>query len=81
MLLGYINKLSQQGEQLEPEGQQAFMGRINVLLEQLEQVDMNAARQIRKELNDTFNRDAQAGAGNNAQAAPVGQPAQVGSGG
>jgi hypothetical protein len=78
VLLGYINKLSQQGEQLEPEGKQAFMGRISTLLEQLEQVDMNAARQVRKELNDTFNRDAQAGAVGNAQAAPVGQPAQVG---
>ena len=80
VLLGYINKLSQQGEELEPEGQQAFTGRISTLLEQLEQVDMNAARQIRKELNDTVNRDAQAGVVNNAQAAPMGQPTQVGAG-
>ena len=56
------------------------MGRISTLLEQLEQVDMNAARQVRKELNDTVNRDAQAGVVNNAQAAPMGQPTQVGAG-
>jgi len=80
VLLGYINKLSQQGEELEPEGKQAFMGRISTLLEQLEQVDMNAARQVRKELNDTINRDAQAGVVNNAQAAPMGQPTQMGVG-
>ena len=80
VLLGYGNKLSQQGQQLGPEGQQAFMGRINVLLEQLEQVDTNAARQLRKELNDTFNRDAQAGAVGNAPAPPVGESAQVGAG-
>ena len=80
VLLGYINKMSQQGEEFEPEGKQAFMGRISTLLEQLEQVDMNAARQVRKELNDTVNRDAQAGVVNNAQAAPMGQPTQVGAG-
>ena len=76
----YINRMSQQGQQFPPEVQQAFISRINTLLEQLEQVDPNTARQLRKQLDDAYSRDAQAGANANGQAAQMGQPAQVGAG-
>ena len=80
VLLDYINRMSQQGQQFGPEAQQAFVSRINTLLEQLEQVDPNSARQLRKQLDDAYSRDTQAGAALNGQAIAMGQPAQMGQG-
>tara|TARA_R100001129_G_scaffold2305_1_gene2346 strand:+ start:337 stop:2199 length:1863 start_codon:yes stop_codon:yes gene_type:complete len=80
VLLDYINRMSQQGQQFPPEAQQAFVSRINTLLEQLEQIDPNSARQLRKQLDDAYSRDTQAGADPNGQAVAMGQPAQMGAG-
>jgi hypothetical protein len=50
----YLNGAIQQGQQLSPVSQNAFMMRIDSLLQGYEQVATNEARKLRKEIQKFF---------------------------
>ena len=54
VLMQYLNGAMQQGQQLSPVSQQAFMQRIDSLLQGYEQVATNEARKLRKEIQKFF---------------------------
>ena len=54
VLMQYLNGAIQQGQQLSPVSQNAFMMRIDSLLQGYEQVATNEARKLRKEIQKFF---------------------------
>jgi hypothetical protein len=54
VLMQYLNGAMQQGQQLSPVSQNAFMMRIDSLLQGYEQVATNEARKLRKEIQKFF---------------------------
>ncbi|NBW32164.1 MAG: hypothetical protein EBR48_05950 [bacterium] len=54
VLVQYLNGAMQQGQQLSPAGKNAFMQRIDSLLQGYEQVATNEARKLRKEIQKFF---------------------------
>ena len=60
VLMQYIQKEAQTGRQLPPEGVQRIMERLEGLLKGYEQVDMNSARKMRKQISDYFASQQQA---------------------
>jgi hypothetical protein len=54
VLMQYLNGAMQQGQQLSPTAANAFMMRIDSLLQGYEQVATNEARKLRKEIQKFF---------------------------
>lgn len=54
VLMSYVQKEAAKGTQVPADGTQAIMQRLGMLLEAYEQVDTNAARQLRNEIGQWF---------------------------
>lgn len=81
VLMQYLNGAMQQGQQLSPVSKNAFMMRIDSLLQGYEQVATNEARKLRKEIQKFFESTgmltAQAPAPVPAEQAPVAEQAPM----
>jgi hypothetical protein len=75
VLMQYLNGAMQQGQQLSPVSKNAFMMRIDSLLQGYEQVATNEARKLRKEIQKFFESTGMLAAPEAQPPAPV--PAEV----
>jgi len=75
VLMQYLNGAMQQGQQLSPMSKNAFMMRIDSLLQGYEQVATNEARKLRKEIQKFFESTGMLAAPEAQPPAPV--PAEV----
>jgi hypothetical protein len=75
VLMQYLNGAMQQGQQLSPVSKNAFMMRIDSLLQGYEQVATNEARKLRKEIQKFFESTGMLAAP--AAQAPAPVPAEV----
>lgn len=71
VLMQYLNGAMQQGQQLSPVSKNAFMMRIDSLLQGYEQVATNEARKLRKEIQKFFESTGMLAAPVPAEQAPV----------
>jgi len=77
VLMQYLNGAMQQGQQLSPVSKNAFMMRIDSLLQGYEQVATNEARKLRKEIQKFFESTGMLAAPVPAEQAPVPAEAPV----
>lgn len=77
VLMQYLNGAMQQGQQLSPVSQNAFMQRIDSLLQGYEQVATNEARKLRKEIQKFFESTGLLAAQSAPAPAPVAEQAPM----